>query len=330
MTEWNPVVVRLNKIERHPEADTLEISTVHEGYVVIFKEGRFKEGDLAAYLPSDTICSNHPEFDWLGDKKRIKPIRLRGVFSLGILATPPEGMIEGDSVIEYYDLKKHVYEEEQPDVPGRMNGQHASPPEAWSIPYYDLESLRQHSWLLEEGEEVIITEKVEGHNVGYSHDGEKLWVKSRNYYLKPDDKNLYWMGAKQYNLEEKLAQYPGLVFFAEQYGKVKGFKYDCKVENGTLTPRLRFFDVYDTKSMRYLDWDEAEKIITSLGLDMVPVLYRGPWKGKEQWVLAEGESVLGGNVREGFVVQPVKDRLHPKYGRVKSKLKGEAYMLKKK
>jgi RNA ligase (TIGR02306 family) len=329
MSEWHPVVIKLESIGKHPNADTLQISSIFGGYTVIFKEGRFKEGDLAAYIPSDTICSNHLEFDWLGDKKRIKPMRLRGIFSLGILATAPPGMVEGDSVVDYYELKKHVYEEEMPDLPGRHNGDHASPPNGWTIPHYDLDGLRKYNNLLIENEEVIITEKIEGCNSAFAFDGEKLWCKSRNFYLKEDEHNLYWNVAKNYDLQTKLAPYNGLVFFAELYGNVKGFKYDCSVDKGMLTPRLRFFDVWDTRDMKYLCWDDAVALIKEAGLETVPVLYRGAWTGKDLWSHAEGQSVLGGNIREGFVVRPAKERYDRRLGRVILKLKGESYSLKK-
>lgn len=334
MSEWNPQVVKLEKIERHPNADTLEISTVLGGYTVIFKEGQYKEGDLAAYVPVDSVCSERPEFEWLGTKKRIKAAKLRGIFSLGILAPPPPEAKEGDSIVDFYGLKKHVYEEEMPDLPGRQNGDHLVPPTNWSIPHYDLEALRKLSWMLNEGEEVIITEKIEGCNAAFGYapnavDGDPLWVKSRNFYLKEEIDNLYWHAAKSHNLKVAFDGLEGKIFFAELYGNVKGFKYDCSVSDGKLTPRLRFFDIWDADKMRYFDWDEMVKMVEDAGLQTVPVLYRGPWKGKELWNLAEGQSVLGSNIREGFVVRPVVGRSDPRHGRVVLKLKGEGYMLKK-
>lgn len=335
MTEWNPQVVKLTGITRHPAADTLEMAEVLGGYVVIFKEGRFKEGDLAGYVPVDTVCSDHPEFEWLGDKKRIKAVRLRGVFSLGILAAAPEGMKEGDSIVDHYGLKKYVYEEEMPDVPGRLNANHASPPQGWGIPYYDLDSLRKSSQVLAEGEEVVITEKLDGSNAAFAYapdakDGDPLWVKSRNYYLKEDYDNMYWQAARNYNLKVALEDHAGLVFFGELYGHVKGFKYDCLVDQGKLTPKLRIFDIWDANKMKFLNWDEVEKITKEIGLETVPVLYKGPWKpGKELWSLAEGQSVLGNNVREGFVVRPAKERKNYRMERIIMKLKGETYLLKK-
>lgn len=344
MTEWMPQVVKLDKIDRHPNADTLEMSSIFGGYTVIFKEGRFKEGDLAAYIPVDSVCSDNPEFDWLGDKKRIKAVRLRGIFSLGILAEAPAGMAEGDSVVDFYKLTKHVYEEEAPDVPGRHNGDHASPPKGWTIPHYDLEGIRKYSNIIKDGEEVVVTEKIEGCNAAFAYapnapDGDPLWVKSRNYYLKEAVGNLYWYAAKSHNLGVALEDHPGKVFFAELYGQVKGFKYDCMVSQGVVSPRLRFFDIWDTEKLKFLDWDEVETIITDIGLQTVPVLYRGPWQAGVEtnrsincpmWKYAEGKSSIGENIREGFVVRPVNERYEGRFGRVILKLKGEEYMLKKK
>jgi hypothetical protein len=46
VSDWKPQVVKLDNIERHPSADTLEMCTVLGGYTVIFKEGQYKNGDL--------------------------------------------------------------------------------------------------------------------------------------------------------------------------------------------------------------------------------------------------------------------------------------------
>lgn len=328
MSEWHPQIVKLEKIGRHPDADTLEISTVLGGYTVIFKEGQYKEGDLVAYVPVDTICSDHPAFDWLGAKKRIKAARLRGIFSLGILVPAPEGMQEGDSIVEHFGLKKYVYEEEVPD---QVNTDNEHSPSGWTIPHYDLEGLRKYNRLLQENEEVVLSEKLEGCNAAFCHDGERLWVKSRNFFKKEDALNLWWDAAYRFDLKTKLAQHPGLAFFGELYGQVKGFKYDCPIVNNRVQTKIRFFDIFDTKAMKFLNWDDMVKVVTELGLETAPVLYRGPWlAGNALWTHAEGQSVLGSNIREGFVVRPVTERVDARYGRVILKLKGEEYMLKKK
>jgi len=327
MSEWQPTVVRLDKIERHPQADTLEMATVLGGYTCIFKEGRFKEGDLASFIPVDTVVSDNPEFDYLQNHKRIRASRIRGIFSLGVLAAPPPDAQEGDSVIEYYGLKKFEYEEEIPD---RLGGNEA-PPNGLTVPYYDLKGLRQLQFLLNEGEEVVISEKIEGCNFAVLHDGNRLWVKSRNHFKREDINNLWWKAAYRYKLADKLAKYPNKAFFCELYGQVGGFPYDCVVEKNIRHPKIRFFDVCDAKTLVFADWAEMSDMVQSLELETAPVLYQGQWKpGKELWHLAEGQSTIGSHIREGFVVRPVKERVDIRHGRVVSKLKGEGYYLKKK
>ena len=327
MSEWNPQVVKLDKIERHPNADSLVISTVLGGYTVIFKEGQYKEGDLVSYIPVDSICPETPEFEWLGPKKRIKAIRLRGIFSLGITAAAPAGMVEGDSIVDHFALKKYVYEEEVAD---QVNTDNEFSPTGWMLPHYDLEALRKYSRLLRDNEEVVLSEKLEGCNAAFCHDGERLWVKSRNFFKKEDPLNQWWNAAERLDLKTKLAKYPGFAFFGELYGNVKGFKYDCPVVQNRVTTKVRFFDIWDTKGFKFLDWDEMTAIVTELELEHAPVLYRGPWTGQDLWAHAEGKSVLGENIREGFVVRPVVERTDPRYGRIILKHKGEEYMLKKK
>ena len=327
VSEWNPQVVKLDKIGRHPNADSLEISTVLGGYTVIFKEGQYKEGDLVSYVPVDTVCSDDPAFDWLGPKKRIKAIRLRGIFSLGITAPVPEGMQEGDSIVEHYKLTKYVYEEEVADL---VNTNNENAPSGWVIPHYDIEAVRKYSRLLVDNEEVVLTEKLEGCNASFCHDGERLWVKSRNFFKKEDPLNQWWNVAERLGLKDKLAKHPNLAFFGELYGNVKGFKYDCQVVQGRVETKVRFFDLWDTKAMKFLNYDDMVTIVTDLGLEVAPVLHRGPWTGQDLWIHAEGQSVLGSNIRESFVIRPVVERVDPRYGRIILKLKGEEYMLKKK
>lgn len=325
MSEWTPIVVKLDKIGKHPNADTLQICTVLGGYTCIFKEGRFKPGDLASFIPVDTIVSDNPEFDYLKDHKRIRASRLRGIFSLGVLAAPPPDAKEGDSVVEFYGLKKHEYDEEKPD----HTSDNEAGPKGLVVPYYDLNAVRRYQRLLTEGEEVVITEKLDGCNAAFLHDGERLWVKSRSHFKKEDVNNLWWKAAYNYELSAKLAKHPNKVFFCELYGQVGGFPYDCQVIKNQRQPKLRFFDICDAKTQVFADWSDMQETVQALGLEVVPLLFVGPWN-KELWNLADGKSTIGDHIREGFVVRPVKERVDTHAGRVILKIKGETYMIKKK
>ena len=67
-----------------------------------------------------------------------------------------------------------------------------------------------------------------------------------------------------------------------------------------------------------------------LDIPAVPELYRGPWS-PDLARLAEGATVLGNgaHVREGWVVRPVRERVHPDLGRVILKRHGEGYLTRK-
>ena len=85
------------KILEHPDADALEIAKV-KGYQSIVRKGQFETGDLAVYIPEQSIV---PEWllrrlnlwdDAKGKGKlagsngdRVKAQKIRGVLSQGIL-----------------------------------------------------------------------------------------------------------------------------------------------------------------------------------------------------------------------------------------------------
>jgi hypothetical protein len=78
-----------------------------------------------------------------------------------------------------------------------------------------------------------------------------------------------------------------------------------------------------------LDVDIMLGLCRDLGLNVAPILYRGPWDPNRVKEWSEGLSTLySGHVREGFVVRPVKERFHDTVGRVILKLHGQGYLLK--
>lgn len=325
MSNWDPKVVKLGKIARHPNAETLEISTVLEDNTVIFKENQYKEGDLAAYIPYDTIASDHEVFSWL-EKKRIKPMKLRGIFSEGILVPVPEGLQEGDSVVGYYNLFKYEYEEE---AAARIETDAENAPNHFHIPYYDLENLRKYLSSFSEGEEVLITEKIEGENISILHDGERLWVRSRNLFKKEESESHWWKTILELGLKEKLAEFPKLAIQGELYCGVKHFAYDGAVIDKKIQRKIRVFDIFDSNKMKYLEWDQVKDICSKVGIETVPELYKGPWKtDKSLYTLAEGQSTIGSCLREGFVMRSVPNNFDYRLsGRKIVKLKGEGYQI---
>jgi RNA ligase (TIGR02306 family) len=213
----------------------------------------------------------------------------------------------------------------EPPEPVSTFGECEAAPKGWLFPVYtDIEGLRRYPDVLVEGEEVVISEKLHGCNSRFLYDGQRLWVGSHTQIKKFSVDNLWWKVAEEYKLEEKLSAYPMCVFFGECFGQVQDLKYDVK--SGS---KLRVFDIYDIQHQRYFDYDDAFNMVEGIGLTYVPILYRGPWK-KELNELCEGQSTLASNVREGFVVKPVKERWDERVGRVALKRHGEGYLLRKK
>lgn len=68
MSEWSPQTVRIEKIERHPDADALDIATVLGDYPVICKRDEYKAGDLAGYIPVDTVVPDIEQWHLLAPK----------------------------------------------------------------------------------------------------------------------------------------------------------------------------------------------------------------------------------------------------------------------
>ena len=383
MSDWHPQIVRIEKVEKHPFADALDVATVLGDYPVIIKRDEYKAGDVAAYIPIDTIVPDTEQFHFLCPKltekyeevegneivtktrvlgpkfpvgsvpeknRVIKAKKIRGIYSQGMLIPVLDewrltGSVDagvpyfdheliGMSIVDWAGLKKWEEQEEE-NLPGlkKTRGTNAEKaPQGWAIPHYDIDGIRKYIACLQDGEQIVLTEKIHGSNAGFSHDGTRLWVKSRNFYKKQDEDDMWWDIALRYDLATKLAQAPGLVFFGEVYGQVKGFRYDTVIAEGRLMTRVRFFDVWDTKVMRYLNYQDRLNKLQELGLDSVPELYRGPWLGKEQmYPFAEGLTTLGGkHIREGWVLNTLIERYEPRLdSRMQVKLVGEGYNLQK-
>jgi RNA ligase (TIGR02306 family) len=250
LADFQVEVVRIaDPVEDHPNADRLSIIKIG-GYVAIsakldateaaergVPEGshRYKQGDLVAYIPEGAVL---PE--WLlkrmgfwdvgkdrgglsgGAGNRVKAIRLRGVFSQGILypvdllgerkapclftANPDwpaaheayiecgspaiyEDVEEGDDVASILGITKY-----EPAVPANFRGNMGA---LYGVTLkYDFDSIQKMTRLFEPGEWVIATEKLHGTNIqigvvpGLYEEGGDVYVTSKG------------LGAKGFNLKD--------------------------------------------------------------------------------------------------------------------------------
>lgn len=288
MTEFHVAVVRVGAVEKHPNADSLSITKVYD-YPVVLRTGDFQPGDLAVYVPVDAVVpKDDPRWAFLGGHNRIKAKRLRGVFSMGLLASSPNGAIEGDDVADLLGITKY-----EPPVELSSGGE-AEPDPGFLPVYTDIEGLRRWPDLLIPGEPVVLTEKIHGANARFCFSGERLWVGSHTQIKRESTESMWWIAARRYDLAHRLALAPDLVFYGEVYGQVQDLLYDVSRSEGI---RLAFFDICDAKTRCYLDYEACKALLDRLGLPEVPRLAVEGWSSDLRRH-AEGTSTIANNVRE--------------------------------
>lgn len=359
MPEFKVEVVKLQGVTKHPNADTLSCVQIF-GQNVVFRTGDFVDGQLAAYVPYDAVVPvTDPIFKFLQKKPdqktvRIKPIRLRGVYSEGVLVPAPKGFKEGDDVASYYVVTKYV---EPEDVVVKS----ANPPKSiWQklkyrvnrfclrafgrklfadtatdpgfMPKYDLEQyLRNKSILTDLGNpEVVVTEKLHGSSCRYLYYRGKFWVASHGVYRNVDDNSIWWRIAHKFDLKSKLKKIPGIAVYGEVYGQgVQDLTYSVDGLDFRVFDMYRVFDTYDVKERKWLDFDQMNAVAQQIGLPVVPVLYRGPFVREVVEPLRLGVSTLDGKtLREGIVIKLAKEYVVPRFGRVALKYVSEDYKLR--
>jgi len=113
-------VVRIGKVFPHPHADTLGITYLAADRPVIVKQGSLADGDLATYIPVDTMVPTyHSAFAFLGDRRyeRVGVKRIRGKLSYGLLVRAPTGALPGDDASVYFGVREYQHEQHPQPTP---------------------------------------------------------------------------------------------------------------------------------------------------------------------------------------------------------------------
>lgn len=358
MSSHTADVVRLGKIENHPDPETINLGVVKVyDYQVVVNKNQWKENDLAVYIFPDTLVPLElEEFAFLRKEgkpkiqERIRVKRLRGAWSEGLLIPAPEGMNEGDDAWERLKLERY-----QPPISGKKgNGRPANldsefgtgggweeGPDHARLPFskYDLENWKKFNYLFEDGEHVIITEKIHGSNAKYLfHDG-RMYCGSRSgwrteYSLKGmnqekvyDRGNIWWQALEQNPwIEEFCKLHEGFMLFGEVFGQVMDLKYGA----GKNQIFFRGFDVFDTQNRKWIDnCDLFTFLVDDFGEEtMAPTLYVGPYSKEKVLECTDGPSLIPGadHVREGCVIKPTRERIDPRHGRIALKNVSNLYL----
>ena len=345
-------VTTISKIRPHGNADKLEIAEI-KGWQVCVGIGQFQEGQRVVYFPPDTVLcrfvtdamnvTNYmPRVDKDRDyqfRGRVKQVRLRSEPSFGLVTLPLSDEWEvGEDVADAYGATKY-------EPPIRPDAGDAEPAHPLFQRYTDIENMRNYPDIFEEGEEVIVTEKIHGTNcrMGLVPDEDvaegtyqsKFIAGSHNQQRKKPvdnyESNLYWypLGCipsvtellRHLNESRHFGQ---AILFGETYGKKVQKSHDYGEMIGL---QFRAFDIY--ADGRYLDYSDKQALFSDFNIPMVPVLYRGPFSLEKVRELSSGPTTIGDatHIREGVVVTPVEERRNPLIGRVILKYVSDEYLL---
>lgn len=384
MAEFTVEIVRISEpVEHHPNADRLSLVKVG-GYTCIsakLEDGshRYKQGDLVAYIPEAAVLPV-----WLlkrmgfwdesrgcgtlsgSQKNRVKAIRLRGIFSQGILH-PIEQEWTRDPHIESlpYEIagirgENDVYEpvwcgddvagflgitKYEPKLPQNMTGVMGA---LYNVTLkYDFDSVQKKTALFEPGEDVVAHEKIHGTNIqigyvpGLYPEENDLYVTSkglgaRGFNLKntPENAGNLYVGVLNRLIEQGVTERMKLLSHihggkpVRLFGEVFGQGIQ-DLGYGQATPRLMIFDIL--VGTEYLLPAVLKDTCRMLGVEMVPELYAGPYHPERLIQVRDGKTTIGGggHIREGIVIKAVTNDFNPRHGRKIAKWVSPDYLLRK-
>jgi RNA ligase (TIGR02306 family) len=390
--------VKIQKIyiSTHKGADKLEIGNIGSpsGWQVVVGKDLYITGDLVAYIGENAVVPEWvlKKYGYWNEEKnkgmlagskgtRVKAVRLRDEFSLGICipvyCEEAEGginyyiVIDDEQGIEHYmdvhegeDVSEllGVIKYEAP-IPVQMAG------EVYNMGLdigvnFDIENIKNFPDVLQEGEEVVVTEKIHGTFcqvvvipfVSDYYHIEHLPIEKttdndvRGYiavsskglggnglFLKhneKNEKNVYLRTTKPYY--ETLVTmcddqyYDIMTVCGEVYGDgVQDLKYG--LSRGQTD--FRVFDVYIGPRGKgyWLNDSQLDKWCEITGILRVPVLYRGPYSEKKLIEITQHTKSIfdAKQVNEGGVVCTTTERYVHGLGRVKLKMVNEDYYTRK-
>lgn len=363
MSQFTCEVVRV-KIEPHPNADAIEIARVGD-YQSIVKKGQFADGALAVYIPEQAVLPEWllkelgfwDEFKGKGmlsgaAGNRVRAIKLRGIVSQGLLystqpysdtevlvdSEPHEGnsgagiVAIGGDASACMGITKY-----EPAIPQHMAGRVVG--FAWEATHaYDFDNVKKFPDDIQEGDIVVITEKIHGTNIQIglvpsSMANEKFHrsrviVSSKGQGAKgfpldtTDETNIYVAAAKKYGLLDKLLDFFGdhvdfmgrpMFLIGEVYGKTSGgAAVQQGFDYGQSELTLALFDVCEGNRGReeYAPHSGFTAICSDLQVPTAPVLYVGPFSKAKMLELTDGKETVSGrgvHIREGVVVKCVNE-----------------------
>ena len=206
MSELDVKIVKIEVLP-HPNADKLELAQIggEGGYISIVGKGQFWPGDLAIYIPPDSVLPDNIMESLAKNKitmksSRLRAIKIRGVLSEGLCLSPIEWLPE-DKIYEDTDVKEYLGITKYEPPPPRSNifksgkGVNNNYENDNFVRYNCVEHFKKYPKILQEGEEVVVTIKRHGTN------WRAGWVDKVNF------KKTWWQKLKNRIFGEKKKEF---------------------------------------------------------------------------------------------------------------------------
>jgi hypothetical protein len=323
-------------------ADKIELARVL-GWQCVVKRGEFRPGDLCTYVEIDSQMPEKPEYEFLRSRKfRVRTIKLRGVFSQGLLLPPVPGKKVGEDVTEILGITKYD-PQAQEEKANLSNPKYPS----WCKKFMKYSAFRWlyfkinqkpkrgfPEWISKTDETRIqaipeilqdpdfiaskkyITQKVDGCSGTYFLESVKTWwcgskrvfgACSRNVNVTNDPTCRYIEVARKFKIKEALE------YLSEKYnsdvaiqGEIAGPGIQ-KNKDGFNSLRFFVFNVFIRSENRYLNISEMTVNCGMVNLETVPIL---EWDFSSYGHTVDslvdysiGSSVFAPVPREGVVVR---------------------------
>lgn len=193
--------------------------------------------------------------------------------------------------------------------------------EGIALPVYDVEALKNHKSVLQDGEPVIVTEKIHGSNARFVFHNGHMYAGSRTQW-KAEGSNCIWRKVliAQPWIEEFCRAHEGWIVYGEVTPTQGGFSY------GSTEPQLFVFDILQSDGT----WIEKYEVLFTPGIKTVPAFYRGPYNYELVKQYVDGQTNVPGatGVKEGIVIYAENQRYVRGLGRVQLKIVSNTFLEK--
>lgn len=352
VSDFKVEVVTIDDIIPHPNADRLLIAKV-KGWQSIIPKDKFKVGDVAVYIPVDSLLPPLLEAKLFGvDAKikltggRVKAIKIRQFISQGMIETLdnvgftgpwPKSELVGQDLAKELGITKY-----EPPAPAFQSGMGQSSPASRKKqnPHFKIYTkfprIQNYPNVFAQDEEVAVTEKIHGTNfragwlpfvatnwrqrlLKFLRLAPKWQFVYGSHYTQLSDKLLY-KGFYEKNVYAEIVKKYSLEFVLDKgdviYGEIYGAGIQKNYNYGLKDTRaLVVFDIQ--RDGKYLDFEDYADACVGYELPRPTVIYKGPFSGVNLETIVKGSSFITPEqkVMEGVMIKPlIEGDLLPRKG----------------